>query len=134
MEKKRFSMSSELARETITPEMEARKESLRGILTRNGMELRDDSKMAYNYVRNGGDIRLAAHELLCTNFLFQNTEYDALCQDGLRKVAAELKKKYDILPWKTVWSITREYAVPAMKMYALAESGKTMPCFDVESE
>ena len=128
-----FSMSREMASKTITPAMRDRRESLERLLQKNGMEIRDDSRLAHNYIVNGGDLSLTAHELLCTNFLFQNTNYSKLCQEGLRYLANEMRSKYN-LPWKQTWNIVREYGVPAMKFYALAESGIGMPYFDLTAE
>lgn len=125
-----FSMMKEMAFKTVTPAMRDRKTELEQLLQKNGMELRDDSRLAHNYIVNGGDVVLTAHELLCTNFLFQNTNYPSLCQEGLRFLANEMRQRYN-LPWKQTWNIVREYGVPAMKFYALAESAVGMPYFDV---
>lgn len=125
-----FSMRREMANKTVTPAMNARRDALDALLQRSGMELRDDSRLAHNYIVNGGDVSLVAHELLCTNFLYMHTNYDRLCQDGLRYLADEMKRAYN-LPWKQTWAIVREFGVPAMKFYALAESGATIPYFDV---
>ena len=125
-----FSMKREMAFKTITPAMRDRRAQLEAMLQHNEMELRDDSRLAHNYIVNGGDLALTAHELLCTNFLFQNTNYNRLCQDGLRYLAEEMKRQYE-LPWKLTWNIVREYGVPAMKFYAMAEAGTTMPAFNL---
>lgn len=129
-ESRKFSIARETLNVTLTDEMVARREALSAILSKNGMELRDDSRLAYGFIMNGGDVHMIAHELLCTNFLYEHTNYDSLCQEGLRYIANQLKETYD-LPWRSVWSITREYGVPAMKVYALAESGYGMPEFDI---
>lgn len=124
----KFSMRTEIQMWTDT--MVARQERLRTILARNDMELRDDSRLACDFIKNDGNVHLVAHELLCTNFLFQNTNYDKLCQEGLRQIAQNLKDQYG-LPWKQTWQIAKEYGVPALKMYALAEANMVMPSYDV---
>ena len=127
-----FSMRRELENKTITPAMTDRRDKLQALLQHNGMDLRDDSRLAHNYVVNGGDVHMVAHELLCTNFLYTHTNYDRLCQDGLRYLADEMKRMYN-LPWKQTWAIVREFGVPAMKFYALAEAGATIPFFQLSA-
>ena len=123
-----FSLSNELPEPTVSEK--ERMTELSAILTRNGMELRDDSQLAFRYIQNGGDPSLVAHEMLCTNFLYHHTRYNALCQQQLRSLANMVHETYS-LPWDLTWKIVVEYGVPAMKMYALAESGLFMPDFDV---
>ena len=125
-------MRREMENKTVTPAMTDRQDNLQALLRRNGMDMRDDSRLAHNFVVNGGDLPLVAHELLCTNFLYTNTNYDRLCQDGLCFLAEEMKRVYN-LPWKQTWAIVREFGVPAMKFYALAESGATIPFFDLSA-
>ena len=125
-----FSIEREMRGKTMTPDMAARRALLEALLRRNGMELRDDSRLAHNFIVHDGDVALTAHELLCTNFLFARTNYDQLCQTGLRQLAEEMRRQYG-LPWKQTWSYVREYGVPALKFYALAEAGEAMPFFDV---
>lgn len=123
---KKFSIKEEL--KDMPPEVAERRDALHKLLMQYNMDIRDDSRLTHNYLVNGGDVYMIANELLCTNFLFQNTRYDNLCQDGLKYIANQIKEQYK-LPWHIVWSITREYGVPAMKFYALAESGYSMPDF-----
>ena len=125
-----FSMRDEIAKRPLSADGEQRKGMLQLILSNNGMELRDDSALAYKYICNGGDVHLIAHEIMCTHFLFQYTRYDEICQTHLRPMAESLRERYQ-LPWKQTWSIVREYAIPALKLYSLAESWQRMPEFDV---
>ena len=124
-----FSMQRELPAQ-LDDDALARRSVLAVILEHNGMLLRDDSQLAYHYIVHGGDVQLVAHEILCANFLFQNTRYDEHCQQYLKVLANMVQETYK-LPWKKTWEIVREYGVPAMKVYAMAESGKHMPDFDV---
>lgn len=123
-----FSSSDEMKTVDITAEMMRRKQDLQKILNRNGMELRDDSKLSHNYILNGGDVFMVAHEVLCTHFLFCNTPYNQMCQLELRQMAYEMKKQYK-LSWTKTWEIVREYGVPALKAKALLVSGKIIPNF-----
>ena len=131
--KRSFSMAAELEGLAITPEMVTRRETLESLLQQHGMTIRDDSRLACQYITTDGDVYYVAHELLCTNFLFTHTNYNNLCQDGLRYIANDVKTRYN-LPWRSAWRITREYGVPAMKCYALAESGLAMPVFSMREE
>ena len=126
----KFSMQQEMLKHPLTAEAAMRKDTLFNLLQKNSMPLRDDSSLAYKFITDGGDVQLTAHELLCTNFLFQNTRYNEHCQVQLRNMADSVHEMYG-LPWKTTWSIVREYGVPAIKLYSLAESTRTMPDFDV---
>lgn len=126
----KFSIEQEMSGATLDVHAQQRRELLRSILEKNGMDLRDDSRLAYRYIVQGGDPHLTAHEILSTNFLFEHTRYDENCQVQLRNIAESVHEMYG-LPWKLTWSIVRQYCVPALKLYSLAESGKMMPEFDV---
>ena len=115
----------------LTPEMIARRQELEVLLQKNGESVRDDSRLAYQYMCNGGDASLVAHELLCVNFLYKNTNYDAHCQTGLKQIADLAHQTYPNLPWNVIWSVVREYGVPAMKCFALAEAQTFPPAYDV---
>lgn len=127
--KERYSMAREGGE--LTPEMVERKAQLEALLARHGQPLRDDSRLASQFIRRGGDVALVAHEILCVNYLFENTRYDEHCQTGLKQIADHAHSVYPQLPWSVIWSVVREYGVPAMKFFALAESGRTMPYFHV---
>ena len=126
----RFSMAKTLGGKP-TAEMEERREALSRLLQKNGEELRDDSRLAYQYIVNGGDAALVAHELLTINFLYKHTRYDAHCQTGLKQVADLAHQWYPNVPWSVIWTVVREYGVPAMKFFALAEAQTFPPAFDV---
>ena len=125
----KFSMQKKC--KDMTDEMTARKAVLTSILEQNGMQFRDDSKLAFDYIHNDGDVFLVAHEILCTNFLFQNTDYDDLCQIELKKMANAMKAQYG-LSWTRTWSIVREFGVPALKMRALLDKSLVMPIFNLQ--
>ena len=123
-------MAQTLGTTPLANEQEARREALTSLLGRNGMALRDDSQLACRFILHGGDLQLTAHELLCTHFLFVHTKYDANCQHHLRELAKMVHETYN-LPWKLSWALAREYGVPAMKLFSLAETGYFMPEFDL---
>lgn len=133
----KFSMGDRLPSE-LDGAARLRRELLAGILMRHGMELRDDSQLACDYILNDGDVHMVAHELLCVHFLFCFTNYDALCQHNLKVLAEAIHQQYNdaghTLSWKQTWSLVREYGVPAMKFLALAQSEVAMPYFDVSTD
>ena len=93
----RFSMEAAIRErsEPLDDSMAKRREDLCRILTRNGMELRDDSRLAYKYITRGeDDLSLVADELLSVNFLYSHTDYANIVQDGLRKIANQTKFMY----------------------------------------
>ena len=54
-----------------------------------------------------------------------------MCQEHLRSLADMVHATYPELPWDVLWSIVREYGVPAIRVYALVDAGATMPEFNV---
>tara|TARA_Y100000748_G_scaffold58410_1_gene46623 strand:- start:864 stop:1268 length:405 start_codon:yes stop_codon:yes gene_type:complete len=129
----KFSMARELEGQATTPEMQTRSALLAKLLSRNGMPLRDDSQLAYKYIVHDGDVQLVAHEILCTNFLFQHTDYAKNCEQAMRQLARIAHEHYG-LPWKVAYAHAREYGVPATKYNSLAQAGYSMPDFDVRLE
>lgn len=124
-----FSIEASLtAAQKASPDVQHRASRLGRLLAQYGMEMRDDSRLAHTYLLSGGDAYLVAHELLCVNFLFERTRYGQTCEVGLRQLANAMREQYG-LPWPRTWQLVREYGVPALKLYCLAESGLTMPDF-----
>lgn len=110
---------------------DARRVMLEKLMSQNGGALRDDSRLAHQYILHGGDVQLVAQELLTVNFLYENTRYNEHCQKGLRQIANQAHVCYPDIPWSLVWSVVREYGVPAMKFFALAEANVFPPNFDI---
>ena len=123
-------MQANLKGRAFTTEEKVRHDLIVGILQRNEFVLRDDSALAYHYIKDGGDVSLVAHEILSVNYLHQHTQYAQHCTDGLRQMANMVKQTYN-LSWTMTWDLVREYGVPALKMWSLAEHGSSMPFFDV---
>ena len=130
-----WSTATALRELEVTPEMERRRDELGAVLAANGMALRDDSRMSYEYIARGGNLQATAHELLCVNFLFQHTRYESLLVEAMRYYANDIHERYNRdggqISWNDTWIVVREYCVPAMKLYALAQAGVSFPHFDV---
>lgn len=94
------------------------------------MTPRDDSRLTELFANgelppymNAG---VVARELLCTDFIYQNTLYGEVIEDYMRAVAASLRETYR-LSWDATWNITRFYAPIALKLMCVSSSGIRVP-------
>lgn len=93
-----------------------------------GMVPREDSTLARNFAlglagpayKTPFDV---AHELVFVNRIYMFTIYGELIEDVMRKVAAQIKKRYR-LPWTGTWQIVRFYVPEMLKMHLLRRSGR----------
>lgn len=69
---------------------------------------------------------VVARELMCTEFIYQNTLYGEVIEDYMRSVAASLRGRYK-LSWGATWDITRFYAPMALKLMCVSSSGIRVP-------
>ena len=69
---------------------------------------------------------IVARELMCTDFVFQNTLYGEVIEEYMRAVAGSLRDTYK-LSWNATWSITRFYAPIALKLMCVSSSGIRVP-------
>ena len=94
-----------------------------------GMEPREDSQLTARFVR--GELGpttadVIARELVCTDFLYQNTLYGEVIEDFMRSVAGSLRQKYG-LEWGDTWHIVRFYGPVALKLMMMSACGLRMP-------
>lgn len=124
-------------------EMQARKEQLVEALGRfPNATLRDDSKLAYQFIAAEGDgaamrAETAAAEMASVQQLYSETKYGQIVQRDMRMVAEWAKANYRAVPWSDIWAIVRETIVPACKLEAtkrllhsrrLTESAREAAC------
>ena len=86
-------------------------------------ELRDDSRLAYQFVTGDGDggglsAEATAAEMATIQFLYSKTEYGRFMQPDLRRIADWAKHNYPAVSWSEVWTIVRDTMVPACKLEA----------------
>lgn len=108
-------------------------EYLATILRSYQFELRDDSRLAflwatYQLPPSWTEYEVC-HEIMCQQWLCVHSSYAALSQPFMRTIANEMRRKYHIRSWATVWQIVRAYAPDLLKTLCLAEAGGQFPVF-----
>lgn len=99
-----------------------------------GMEPRKDSILTYNYaIGNVPDFmdstEVVAHELKIVDYIYKNTDYEALIVEVMREVAGFVHFKYK-LDWTTTWEIVRFYTPTMLKLHCLNKKGISVnECF-----
>lgn len=85
-------------------------------------QLRDDSKLMWIYCINQAGIQwtptTVIDELVGIDVLYKHTNYKSNCEEGLRIIANEMKRRYDI-KWEMVWHFVREFGTAAIKYETL---------------
>ena len=89
---------------------------------------RNDSKLTFMYATNKLSMtaREVAHELMCVDYIFQNTNYQQIIEETMREVAGYIKKTYKI-SWDLTWALIRRYLPTALKMYCIRTYHITLP-------
>ena len=93
-----------------------------------GMVPRQDSLLTKKWLN--GEVNESADEiakeLMCTHFLYKNTLYSEMLEEYMRRMAAEVKKRY-LLSWSAVWGIVRFYGPMSLKLFMAERCQVHMP-------
>ena len=134
MNDKRFSIQAEiltLAEGEYRMQVQCALNHLDFMLQSYGYGLRDDSRLAYLWATgqlpNSWSDFEVCHEILCQQWLCHNTQYTALSQPFMRALANNLREKYNISSWNTVWRIVREYGPDILKCISITDAGGQFP-------
>lgn len=99
----------------------------------SGYQLRDDSRLAFlsatGQLGPSWTDDVVCHEMACVQFICDTTPYTDVLQSALRRLANELKSKYKIRDWATVWKIVRSHGPDVLKYLCMADSGLLIPDF-----
>ncbi len=84
-------------------------------------EVRDDSRLAFLWASGvlPANIYDIAQEMATIQYISNNTDYHALTESGLRRIAESVKAKHKKLSWKRVWEIVREHGPDVIKYSVL---------------
>ena len=89
---------------------------------KRNFDLRDDSTLIWNYCLDKAGIHWTAKsvidELMGIDILYKYTNYNSNCQEGLRLIANEMKRRHNI-KWDILWHFVREYGTAAIKYETL---------------
>ncbi|AEP15098.1 hypothetical protein EOVG_00161 [Emiliania huxleyi virus 88] len=89
---------------------------------RYNVGVRDDSRLAYNWAI--GTVRAPIEEIMeelaFIQWLSSHTNYQQVCEDGLRSIANDIKFKYPDISWSKVWTIVRGIG-PDLIKYTLVD-------------
>lgn len=122
---KPFSLKAAIAElEGDTAAVEKRREQLAAAISRfPGAALRDDSRLAYQFIVADGEganmeAAAVAAEMACVQQLHSETDYGKTVQREMRQVAQWARAHYGAVAWSDIWAIVRETFVPACKLEA----------------
>lgn len=93
--------------------------------------VRDDSRLAFNYLTATGDgkdmeLDQVACELAQAQFLYACTDFKAMWEDA-RKVADRVRAENPLVSWKRTWQLVREHMDPCIKLEAVRRVGRVAP-------
>lgn len=95
-----------------------------------GMEPRTDSHLTKLYANGQTDwgAETVAKELVCVDYIFQNTLYGETIEAYMRELAGHVKRVYR-LSWPATWEIVRFYGPISLKLMSLNSSSTRIPNF-----
>ena len=106
---------------------------LENTLAMYNVPLRDDSRLAFLWATGQLDetwnLAEASHEMMSVQFICTNTSYNDMAQPFMRALAEQMRARYGLQSWNTVWRIVREYAPDILKIICLIEAGLNVPNF-----
>jgi hypothetical protein len=94
--------------------------------------VRDDSRLAFNFLTGGGDRAdltedHVVNELAHAQFLYSHTNYKELWEKDTRALATCIRNKYPLVSWKRTWQLVREHMDPCIKLEAVRLTGRVLP-------
>lgn len=92
---------------------------------RYGLDMRDDSRFAYNFsvgaVMDSVDDVTA--EIAIMQWLSDTTPYQRVCEESMRVIAARSKQRYGLRDWSRTWQIVRLYVPELLKLHLIDQVG-----------
>jgi hypothetical protein len=94
--------------------------------------VRDDSRLAYDYLRGDGDaatmsLEQLTAELIVAQYLHASTGYRQLWSEDMKTIAKVYKQRFPNISWARLWTILRETMDPCLKLEALLRNGLSFP-------
>ena len=85
-------------------------------------QVRDDSRLSYNWARNliNAPMEEVMEELVFIQWLSSHTNYQTICEDGLRQLANTIHDNYPELSWSKIWALVRGVG-PDLFKYVLVD-------------
>lgn len=123
----RFSLEAQLAK-LDAPERQAAEAKLHALrselVARHGVDVRDDSRLAYQHATDATDLRLEdiCEELALIQWLSRETDYQRMCEPFLRTLAERMREQYN-LDWRAVWKVVRVYGPDILKYEYIQQMG-----------
>ena len=101
-------------------------------MSQGGFSLRDDSRLAYLFCTEALPAEWTheevVHELMCIQYISQNTQYPVISQSALRQLAQSLKEETGA-SWTDVWNTVATLGADAVKYACMDAARLRLPEF-----
>ena len=99
------------------------------MLTKYNVSVRDDSRLAYNWALGviNAPIDEIMEELAFIQWISSHTNYQIICEDGLRSIANAIHDIYPNISWSNIWTIVRSYGPDLIKYMVVEKFSSGIP-------